>query len=166
MLAAIEPGKSLAYAFDYDRDGFDDVILENQNIRCFISPHAGGRSFALVLKDSNHNAFNSVGGMRDTFAKRVEPTELQGLNEYTRMNWMGLTNRPYSFRSSHSSGPQATVRLEYEAPDIYPAGVKMERVLTLPGDQNIVIEDTTVTPKVVAAGPGVCPRELDVISAS
>ena len=60
--------------------------------------NAGGRSFALVLKDSNHNAFNSVGGMRDTFAKRVEPTELQGLNEYTRMNWMGLTNRPYSFQ--------------------------------------------------------------------
>ena len=98
MLAAIEPGKSLAYAFDYDRDGFDDVILENQNIRCFISPHAGGRSFALVLKDSNHNAFNSVGGMRDTFAKRIEPTELQGLNEYTRMNWMGSTNRPYQLQ--------------------------------------------------------------------
>ena len=44
------------------------------------------------------------------------------------------------------------MRLEYEAPDIYPAGVKMERVLTLPGDQNVVIEDTTVTPKGVAPG--------------
>ena len=79
MLAAIEPGKSLAYAFDYDRDGFDDVILENQNIRCFISPHAGGRSFALVLKDSNHNAFNSVGGMRDTFTKRSRTCGTAGL---------------------------------------------------------------------------------------
>ena len=28
----------------------------------------------------------------------------------------------------------------------------MERVLTLPGDQNVVIEDTTITPKVVAPG--------------
>jgi len=152
VLTAIEPGKSLAYAFDYDRDGFDDVILENQNIRCFISPHAGGRSFALLLKDSNHNAFNSVGGMRDTFAKRIEPTELQGLNEYTRMNWMGLTNRPYQLQVVSTSGPQAKVRLEYEAPDIYPAGVKMERVLTLPGDQNVVIEDTTITPKGVEPG--------------
>jgi hypothetical protein len=44
------------------------------------------------------------------------------------------------------------VRLEYEAPDIYPAGVKMERVLTLPGDQNVVIEDTTITPKGVEPG--------------
>ena len=34
--------------------------------------------------------------------------------------------------------------LEYEAPDIYPAGVKLKRVLTLPGDQNIVIEDTVI----------------------
>jgi hypothetical protein len=110
MLAAIEAGKALAYAFDYDRDGFADVILENQKIRCFVSPYAGGRSFALILKDSNHNAFNSVGGMRDTFAKRVEPKEMEGLNEYTRMNWMGLTNRPYSFQIIASAGTQAKVR--------------------------------------------------------
>jgi hypothetical protein len=151
-LAAIEPGKALAYTFDYDRDGFSDVILENQNIRCFVSPHAGGRSFALVLKDSNHNAFNSVGGMRDMFAKRVEPKDLEGLNEYTRMNWMGLTNRPYSFQIIASAGTEAKVKLEYEAPDVYPAGVKVERVLSLPGDQNIVIQDSTVTPNGVQPG--------------
>ena len=159
-LAAIGPGKSLAYALDYDRDGFEDAILENQNVRCFISPHAGGRSFALVLKDSNHNAFNSVGGMRDTFAKRIEPTELQGLNEYTRMNWMGLTNRPYQFQILSSGSTQAKVKLEYEAPDIYPAGVKLERVLILPGDQNVVIQDTVITPK------GVQPEQAYVLENS
>jgi hypothetical protein len=151
-LAAIEPGKSVAYAFDYDRDGFEDVILENQNIRCFISPHAGGRSFAMVLKDSNHNAFNSVGGMRDTFAKRVEPAELQGLNEYTRMNWMGLTNRPYHFQIVSTGGTEANVQLDYQAPDIYPAGVKLERILTLRGEQNVVVEDTAITPKGIEPG--------------
>ena len=152
VLAAIEPGKALAYAFDYDRDGFADVILENQNIRCFVSPYAGGRSFALLLKDSNHNAFNSVGGMRDTFAKRVEPKELEGLNEYTRMNWMGLTNRSYRFEIIASASTQATVKLEYEAPDVHPAGVKLERVLSLSGDRNIVIQDSTVTPKGIQPG--------------
>jgi len=152
MLAAIEPGKALAYAFDYDRDGFADVILENQNIRCFVSPYAGGRSFALVLKDSNHNAFNSVGGMRDTFAKRIEPKELEGLNEYTRMNWMGLTNRPYRFQIIASASSEAKVKLDYEAPDVYPAGVKLERVLSLPRDRNIVIQDSTVTPKGIEPG--------------
>jgi hypothetical protein len=152
VLAAIEPGKALAYSFDYDRDGFADVILENQNIRCFVSPNAGGRSFALVLKDSNHNAFNSVGGMRDTFAKRVEPKELEGLNEYTRMNWMGLTNRPYSFQIIATASTQAKVRLEYDAPDVYPSGVKLERVVSLLGDQNIVIQDSTITPKAIQPG--------------
>ena len=151
-LAAIEPGKALAYSFDYDRDGFEDIILENQTIRCFVSPYAGGRSFALVLKDSNHNAFNSVGGMRDTFAKRVEPADLEGLNQYTRMNWMGLTNRPYRFQIISTGNTQAKVRLDYEAPDIYPAGVKLERDLILPGDQNVVIQDTTVTPKGIQPG--------------
>lgn len=152
VLAAVESGKALAYSFDYDRDGFDDIILENQNIRCFISPNAGGRSFALVLKDSNHNAFNSVGGMRDTFTTRVEPRELEGLNEYTRMNWMGLTNRPYRFEVLSSGSAEAKVRLEYDAPDIYPAGVKLQRVLTLRGDQNVVIQDTTLTPAAIQTG--------------
>ncbi len=152
MLAAVESGKALAYSFDYDRDGFDDVILENQNIRCFISPNAGGRSFALVLKDSNHNAFNSVGGMRDTFTKRVEPKELEGLNEYTRMNWMGLTNRSYRFQILSSGSTEAKVKLDYDAPDIYPAGVKLQRVLSLRGDQNVVLQDTTVTPAAIQSG--------------
>ena len=75
------------------------------------APTPGGRSFALVLKDSNHNAFNSVGGMRDTFSKRVEPQELQGLNQYTRMNWMGLTNRPYRFQIVSSGSSEARVSL-------------------------------------------------------
>ena len=44
------------------------------------------------------------------------------------------------------------MQLEYQAPDIYPAGVKLERVLTLRGDQNVVIEDTAVTPKSIQAG--------------
>ena len=101
------------------------------------SAPARGTSFALVLKDSNHNAFNSVGGMRDTFSKRVEPQELQGLNQYTRMNWMGRRNRPYRFQIVSSSSAEARVSLEYEAPDIYPAGVKLKRVLTVPGGLGI-----------------------------
>jgi len=63
------------------------------------------------------------------------------------MNWMGLTNRPYRFQIVSSGSSEASVSLEYEAPDVYPAGVKLKRALTVPGDQNIVIEDTMVTPK-------------------
>jgi hypothetical protein len=68
------------------------------------------------------------------------------------MNWMGLTNRPYSVQIIASASTQARVKLEYEAPDIYPAGVKLERVLSLLGDRNVVIQDTTVTPKGIQPG--------------
>ena len=121
----------------------------------------------MVLKDSNHNAFNSVGGMRDTFTKRVEPAELRGpqrvhANELDGPDEPAL---PFSDRFT-SETSQANVQLEYQAPDIYPAGVKTGARSHASGDQNVVIEDTTITPKGVQPGTGVRPRELDVISAS
>ena len=147
LLAALGEGEAIAYSLDYDRDGFDDIVLENRALRCFLSPHAGGRSFALTLKESNANAFNSVGGMRDSFATRFEPEDMKGVAEWTRRNWLGLYNRPYSVQIVSSAGPQAEVRLDYTAPDIYPKGVKLERTLILAGDQNAMIAMTSVTPR-------------------
>jgi predicted NUDIX family NTP pyrophosphohydrolase len=146
VLAAMKGGEALAYALDYDRDGFEDVILENSQVRLFVTPHAGGRAFGFVLKDSNSNAFDSVGGMRDSFTTRFEPEDMKGLPEWTRANWLGLYNRPYSFRVVNAAGAEAEVRLEYTAPDIYPKGVKLERSLKLSGKQNVVIEETRLTP--------------------
>jgi hypothetical protein len=147
VLAAIQEGEAIAYTLDYDRDGFQDVILENQKLRMFVSPHAGGRSFAFTRKDSGSNAFDSVGGLRDNFATRFEPEDMKGLPDWTRVNWLGLYNRPYDFRILSASGAQAQVRLEYTAPDIYPKGMKLERTLTLAGDQNAVLADTEITPR-------------------
>ncbi len=146
-LAAFRAGEALAYTLDYDRDGFEDVILENQRIRCFISPHAGGRSFAFVLKSSGTNAFDSVGGMRDTFSTHFEAADQKDLPASTRANWLGLYNRPYAYQIVLSAGAQAGVRLEYRAPDIYPAGVNLERVLTLRGDSNTIVEEIQVEPQ-------------------
>jgi len=146
VLAAVKEGEALAYTLDYDRDGFEDVILENSQVRLFVSPHAGGRAFGFVLKDSESNAFDSVGGMRDSFTTRFEPEDMKELPEWTRANWLGLYNRPYSFQVINAAGAQAQVRLEYTAPDIYPKGVKLERTLTLSGTRNVVIEESRLTP--------------------
>jgi len=146
VLAAVKEGEAIAYTLDYDRDGFEDVILENSQVRLFVSPNAGGRAFGFVLKDSNSNGFDSVGGMRDSFTTRFEPEDMKGLPEWTRANWLGLFNRPYSFQVVTAAGVQAEVRLEYTAPDIYPKGVKLERNLELSGKQNVVIEKTRLTP--------------------
>ncbi|MBZ5565316.1 MAG: beta-galactosidase [Acidobacteriia bacterium] len=146
VLAAVRAGEAIAYAIDYDRDGFEDVILENRQVRLFVSPHAGGRSFAFVLKKTNANAFDSVGGMRDNFTTRFEPEDMKGLPEWTRVNWLGLYNRPYSFKIILRAGARAQVGMDYEAPDIYPKGVHLARILTLAGDGNTVLEETTLTP--------------------
>ncbi len=146
-IAAIREGEAVAYAFDYDRDGFDDILLENQNVRLFVSPQAGGRSFAYVLKETNANAFDSVGAMRDSFLTRFEPEDMKGLPDWTNANWLGLYNRPYSFKIVTAAGPRVEVDFAYDAPDIYPKGVEVERRLTLEGAENVVLSTTRVTPR-------------------
>jgi hypothetical protein len=100
-----------------------------------------------VRKETNTNAFDSVGAMRDSFTARFEPADMKAVAEWTRRNWLGLYNRPYTFAIAASAGPQAEVRFAYEAPDIYPEGVTLERKVTLAGNQNTVVSATTVTPQ-------------------
>lgn len=149
MVAAWRKGEAVAYQLDYDRDGFPDVIIENSAVRLFISPYDGGRAYAFVSKATGANAFNSVGGLRDNFATHFLPEDMRGLPEWTRAEWLGLFNRPYSFRIISGQGALATLHLEYTAPDIYPKGVKVERTITLPGDASYYLQTSTLTPGAV-----------------
>ncbi len=56
-LAALAPDEPLAYEYDVDRDGFPDLVLENQRLRAVFSPHLGGRALEFLLKDRRANAF-------------------------------------------------------------------------------------------------------------
>lgn len=150
LLAAVAEHEALAYFLDYDRGGFPDLLMENRELRCFISPGAGGRSFALVRKSTGTNAFTSVGGMRDNFLTRIVPTDLQGKSEGVDEKRLGLFNRPYSSRILAPSGKSAVIRLEYEAPDIHPRGVRIVRTVTLPGPGSCLLESTEITPQQVA----------------
>ena len=152
VLVAVRAGDAVAYALDYDRDGYDDVILENQRIRLFISPFAGGRAFAFVLKDSNANAFDSVGAMRDNFSMRILPDDLKGHVqeiENHSLESFGLFNRPYSYLIVSSAGAEVNVRLEYFAADVYPRGVQVERSLSLRGGEDLIRVETTLTPRAI-----------------
>ena len=150
VVAAWRKGEAIAYQFDYDRDGFPDLIMENSVVRLFVSPFAGGRAFAFVNKTTGANAFNSVGGMRDNFTKRVEPEDMRNLPDWTREGALGLHNRPYASRILSAGGVEAAVRLEYSAPDIYPNGVKLDRTLRLAGDVHYYLAETSLTPAGVA----------------
>ena len=146
LLAAVKEGEAIAYVYDYDRDGFDDIVMENARLRMFISPGAGGRAFGFTLKGSGANAFNAVGGMRDSFTTYFLPEELKKLPKNSGRTLMGLANRPYSARIVAASGDQAEISLEYTAPDIYPKGVRLVRTLTLPGTGNVMLTRTTIEP--------------------
>jgi hypothetical protein len=148
VIAALEKNEAIAYTLDYDRDGFPDIILENSSLRLFVSPYNGGRAFAFVSKATGANAFNSVGGMRDNFTKQVVPEDAQPDNP--KEDWLGLFNRPYAFNITEAAGRQAVVQLKYNAPDIYPKGVAVERTLTLGGGKSYYLEETAVTPAGVA----------------
>jgi hypothetical protein len=150
VVAACAKGEAIAYQLDYDRDGFPDVILENSAVRLFLSPYDGGRAFAFVSKTTGANAFNSVGGMCDNFSKRREPEDARSLPGWAQSDWLGLFDRPYAFRIVTATGASVAVHLEYSAPDIYPKGVKLERALTLPGDGNYYLTETSLTPAGVA----------------
>ncbi|HXX24226.1 MAG TPA: beta-galactosidase [Terriglobia bacterium] len=150
VVAAWRKGEAIAYQFDYDRDGSPDIIMENSVVRLFVSPCAGGRAFAFVNKTTGTNAFNSVGGMRDNFTRRVEPEDMRNLPDWTREGAPGLYNRPYACRILSAGGVEAVVRLEYFAPDIYPDGVKLERTLRLAGDTHYYFAETSLTPAGVA----------------
>jgi len=119
-------------------------------VRLFVSPFAGGRAFAFVNKKTGANAFNSVGGMRDNFTRRVEPEDMRTLPDWTREGAPGLYNRPYAWRILSAGGVEAVVRLEYSAPDIYPNGAKLERRLRLAGDAHYYLAETSLTPAGVA----------------
>jgi hypothetical protein len=150
VVAAWDKGEAIAYQFDYDRDGLHDIILENSAVRLLVSPCAGGRAFAYINKATGANAFNSIGGMRDNFTKRVEPEDMRNVTGWTRAGALGLYNRPYATRILSAAGLEAVLRLEYSAPDIYPKGVKLERTLRLAGDANYYLAETSLIPGDVA----------------
>lgn len=62
-LAAIAPEQALAYEYDFDRDGFPELVLENQNVRVVFSPRNGGRAAEFFLKKQRVNVFAAPGAL-------------------------------------------------------------------------------------------------------
>lgn len=140
---ALRRNQAVAFAYDIDRDGFDDYVLENDRLRLIVSPRAGARSFALINKKTGANLFTSVGGLRDKFVELdpADPTR----NPRRKRGMYGTFNRPYSVEIVEAMGPRASIRLACDAPDIYPAGLSIERVITLPAGEELFTVDYKIT---------------------
>lgn len=145
-LLTLRKGEAVAFAYDVDRDGFDDYLLENEFLRLIVSPRAGARSFALINKRTGQNVFTSVGGLRDKFVE-LDPSD-QTRNPRRKRGMYGTFNRPYAAEILAGMGGEVILKLEYEATDAYPAGARIERRIALKAGEEYFTVDYRITPKV------------------
>ncbi|HEY2109978.1 MAG TPA: beta-galactosidase [Candidatus Acidoferrales bacterium] len=137
------------YRYDFDRDGADEWVLENSNLRLIISPESGGRALALVDKTSGQNVATSVGLLRDGFSFTANPP---GADETRARGRYGLFNRPYA---AEWLGEQkdTILKLRYDAPDVVPGGASIEKAIRFEGPSDVRVE-YNVALKDAAAGNG------------
>ncbi len=147
---ALRKGEAVAFAYDIDRDGFDDYVIENEHLRLIISPNAGARAFALINKRTGANVFTSVGGLRDKFVELdpQDPTR----NPRRKRGMYGTFNRPYSAEIKEGMGKRVVLALQLEAPDVYPAGARIERDVALNAGDEFFTVDYRVTPRPQTVG--------------
>jgi hypothetical protein len=115
------------YRFDFDRDGADEWVLENDRLRLIVSPESGGRALALIDKSWAASVSTSVGLLRDNFSFTENPP---GISPSRTRGKYGLFNRPYA-AAWGDDGVHPILNLQYEAADIFPAGAKIEKSIQL-----------------------------------
>lgn len=145
-LLTLRKGEAVAFAYDVDRDGFDDYLLENDFLRLIVSPRAGARSFALINKRTGQNVFTSVGGLRDKFVE-LDPSD-PTRNPRRKRGMYGTFNRPYAAEILAGMGSEVILKLDYEATDVYPAGARIERRITLKAGEEFFTVDYRIIPKI------------------
>lgn len=148
-LVGIRKEEALAYWFDFDRDGFDDLVLENETLRAIIMPGAGGRAFALMNKATGRNALNTVGGLRDAFSKHPRNYTWKGV-DLRRPPWrwpeLMLHNRQAAVHITRGSGSEVEAELSYQADDVFPAGATVRKRLRLAGGSDVLHADYEILP--------------------
>ncbi len=145
---ALRKGEAVAFAYDMDGDGFDDYVMENENLRLIISPNAGARSFTLINKRTGVNVFTSVGGMRDKFIE-LDPSD-PIRNPRRKRGMYGAFNRKYNAEIREGMGKRVTLSLEYDAPELYsswPGAGSIRRIIALNAGDEFFTVDYRVTPK-------------------
>ena len=138
------------YRFDFDRDGADEWVLENDTLRLIVSPESGGQAIALMEKSFGTNLTTSVGLLRDSFSYAENSP---GTNLLRMRGRYGLLNRPYEAQwQSEKTNP--ALKLSYVAPDVFPAGATIEKTVqfdaadTLRVDYRVALHPSATMPGV------------------
>jgi hypothetical protein len=148
------------YRYDFDRDGADEWILENSNLRLIVSPESGGQALALVDNSSGANMSTSVGLFRDNFSFTENPP---GGNELRARGRYGLFNRPY-VAEWESEQKDPALKLHYDAPDIYPGGASIEKSIQLDGANGVRVSYSVALKEPASRSGAVAPRAQSFVS--
>ena len=117
------------YRYDFDRDGADEWVMENSNLRLIVSPESGGKALALVDKIVGRRIWRRVW---DCFGIIFHlRTNLAAGNELRARGRYGLFNRSYIAEWAESQTKAPILKLHYEAPDVLPGGASIEKSIHL-----------------------------------
>ncbi len=131
-----KPGTEEHYKFDFDRDGADEWVLENDRLRMIVSPESGGRAIALTDKLSGEDLSTSVGLLRDNFSFTENPP---GISAARRRGQYGMSNRPYG-AAWGGDEKHPVLKLDYHAPGVFPAGAEIQKSVRFDGDTSLRVD--------------------------
>jgi len=130
------PGTEEHYRFDFDRDGADEWVLENDQLRLIVSPESGGEAIALTAKGSGEDLTTSVGLLRDNFSFTQNPP---GISAARKRGRYGLSNRSYTAKWD-GDAVHPLLRMHYDAPDVFPGGATVEKTVRLEGNDTVRVD--------------------------
>jgi hypothetical protein len=126
----LRPDATTPYRYDLDSDGKLEWMLEDANVRLFVSPASGGRALAMVDKSTGFDLLSSVGGLRDTFSSTARRDAAAGDRTPGRDDFF---NREYE-ASWLPDGKNTSLNLRYHAAEVVPDGAEVEKKVELAGD--------------------------------
>ncbi|HEV2297842.1 MAG TPA: beta-galactosidase [Candidatus Acidoferrales bacterium] len=127
------PGQEQHYQYDFDRDGANEWVLENDALRLIVSPESGGRVLSLVGKSGDEDPISSVGALRDGFSYSENPPSASLTRERGRY---GLFNRTYAAKWTQT-GAATALEMHYDAPDVQPGGAAIDKTIVFDGPSAI-----------------------------
>jgi Glycosyl hydrolases family 35 len=148
------------YRFDFDRDGADEWVLENDRLRLIVSPRSGGRAIALTDKLTGEDVSSSVGLLRDNFSFTENPT---GISAERRRGRYGMSNRAYAAEWG-GDAKHPVLELRYRAPDVFPAGAHIEKSIQFDGASGVRVHYQIALDPLTSAGAQVASRGQSFIA--
>jgi hypothetical protein len=128
---AVGEGHPSYYAFDFDRDGLREWVLENDRLRLIVSPASGGRVIALVDKHALANLITNVGASLDLFPGTTS-------SDPRAENFSEALNRPWRAQWLRENGATS---LHLASPDAQETnGLQVEKTIRLRGEDSLEVD--------------------------